>query len=77
MYAYCSVVVVYGQELAALIVLSEGSHLTQEGLITWCADKIPKYSLPRTVKILPDSIPKNAMGKINKKQLLKIYFPDS
>ena len=35
---------------------------------------MPSYHLPRMLKVL-DSLPKNNMGKINKKELKKIAFP--
>ena len=36
---------------------------------------MPAYQLPRVMKKL-DTLPKNNMGKINKKELKRIAFPD-
>lgn len=70
------VILVYGEEVAALLVLKADSSLTEEQFLVWCAERMPKYSIPRSVKTL-DSIPKNAMGKVNKKHLVKQYYSDS
>ena len=37
---------------------------------------MPSYHLPRMLKVL-DSLPKNNMGKINKKELRKTAFNNS
>lgn len=64
----------WGQIIAAVIVLNEGAQEITPGLLKiWGKDSIPNYSLPRIVKVVP-SIQKNAMGKINKKELLKEFF---
>jgi acyl-CoA synthetase (AMP-forming)/AMP-acid ligase II len=38
----------------------------------WCSDRMAPYKVPRLVKVV-DAVPKNAMGKVNKKQL-KLAF---
>jgi non-ribosomal peptide synthetase component E (peptide arylation enzyme) len=35
---------------------------------------MPPYYLPSLLKVLGE-LPKNAMGKVNKKELVKIAFP--
>lgn len=54
----------------ALLVVKGGQSLTESQLMAWCSDVLPKYQMPRDVRFV-ESIPKNAMGKINKKALLK------
>lgn len=64
-----------GDKILALIKPRESyshSMLTGRALRAWGSDKIAKYKLPREVKIV-DSIPKNQMGKVNKKELIRIY----
>lgn len=63
----------YGERIAAVVVPSEGTEITLESLKTFAADKMPKYCLPTLLKVV-DSIPKNAMGKVNKKDILKKMF---
>lgn len=66
---------VYGQKVGAVVVLSTNSEtLTLDQLRGWCEKKMPKYLIPTQIKILPE-LPKNHMGKVNKKELLKLAFP--
>ncbi|KAJ8971132.1 hypothetical protein NQ314_000864 [Rhamnusium bicolor] len=64
---------VWGEKIAAVIVPRSGSYITLDGLREWAADKMPKYSLPSVLEIVKE-IPKNAMGKVNKKELVKSIF---
>ena len=43
-------------------------------LKTWGLDKMPKYLIPTKV-VLTEELPKNHMGKVNKKELVKKFFP--
>jgi len=43
---------------------------------SWCRDRLAAYQIPRKIVVV-DSIPRNAMGKINKKQLIASFFPDT
>ena len=49
-------------------------QVTLDGLQKFAADHLPPYQIPKLLK-LTQSIPRNAMGKINKKELLKNMFP--
>lgn len=49
-------------------------QLTLKGLQDFAAERLPPYQVPKVLEIL-DSIPRNAMGKINKKALIKEVFP--
>ena len=64
----------YGEVIAAVVV-SHGpeTSLTETELTEFCTSKMASYQKPRLWKIV-DEIPRNAMGKVNKKQLLKTYF---
>lgn len=66
---------VYGEKIATLIVPKHDRTITLEGLKHWAADKMPKYSLPTILKIV-ENIPKNSMGKVNKKEIVKEMFSD-
>ena len=63
----------WGQTVAAVLVLRPGADLSLAELREWCADKMPKYWIPTDLRIL-EEMPRNAMGKINKKQLIKDIF---
>jgi acyl-CoA synthetase (AMP-forming)/AMP-acid ligase II len=48
-------------------------QVTLEELQEWLSDRLPPYQIPRELKVV-DSIPRNAMGKINKKELRRTLF---
>jgi len=62
----------FGQRVAALIALRPGTTLTQAELQMWCKSTMPAYRMPRTVQFI-DAVPRNAMGKVNKKELVKLF----
>ena len=41
----------------------------------WCCEQLPPYAAPTVLKVLTE-MPRNAMGKVNKKQLVKDLFPE-
>ena len=64
----------YGQRVAAVIVLDhENTPLELNDLRDWARNKMPHYSLPTVLKVM-EELPRNAMGKVNKKELIKIAF---
>lgn len=73
----------WGQKAAAVVVLSEEGKIAGKGGKEWgpmdmrraLKDKLVAYKIPQDLKIV-DSIPRNAMGKINKKQLVPAVFGD-
>mmetsp|Transcript_34168 Transcript_34168/g.96856 ORF Transcript_34168/g.96856 Transcript_34168/m.96856 type:complete len:267 (+) Transcript_34168:3-803(+) len=62
--------VIRGELVGAVIGCHEGESLSLEELSTWCSDKMPPYHIPKVLHLMT-AIPRNAMGKINKKELLK------
>ena len=68
--------VTWGQRVAAVVVLRPDvtTSLTLEELRTWGTDHMAGYMMPTVLKVL-DAMPRNAMGKINKKNLVKEVFP--
>ncbi|KAG2600896.1 hypothetical protein PVAP13_5KG555500 [Panicum virgatum] len=71
----------YGEVICAIIVPKEDAKkmveqdskpaLTLEALTNWSKDKLAPYKIP-TRLYLWDSLPRNAMGKVNKKELKKL-----
>ena len=51
-----------------------GGRLTLPELRSWAADQLPAYQLPAELVVLP-AIPRNVMGKANKKELREQLFP--
>ncbi|KAI9715278.1 MAG: hypothetical protein M1812_006089 [Candelaria pacifica] len=74
----------WGQKVAAVIVLNPEHAQSGRGGKKWGAmdmrralkDKLANYKLPQELKVV-DDVPKNAMGKINKKSLVKDLFGES
>ncbi|GJN17598.1 hypothetical protein PR202_gb04677 [Eleusine coracana subsp. coracana] len=71
----------YGEVICAIIVPTEDAKeraeqeskpaLTLEALTSWSKDRLAPYKIP-TRLYLWDSLPRNAMGKVNKKELKKL-----
>ena len=67
----------WGQKVAAVVVLSEQGKTAGRNGKAWSAldmrralkDILANYKIPQEMKVV-ESIPRNAMGKINKKQLV-------
>lgn len=66
----------WGQMVAALCIPVEGraNELTVENVREKLRSKLASYKLPQILQVV-DSLPRNAMGKVQKKVALKQYFP--
>ncbi|XP_014665676.1 PREDICTED: acyl-CoA synthetase family member 3, mitochondrial-like [Priapulus caudatus] len=67
--------ITWGQRVAALLVMKDGVCITAHDLKAWGKSVMASYSVPSIVKCV-ESIPRNNMGKVNKKQIQKEYFPE-
>ncbi|CAF3999971.1 unnamed protein product [Rotaria sordida] len=74
----CSVVgiddLTLGQKIVAIILPKSPTNITNltiDAIRPFCKQQLPKYSLPDSVTII-DHIPRNAMGKVNKKELVNL-----
>lgn len=56
------------EAVTAFVVPRDGADLSEEGVIAHCRDKISSFKLPKRV-ILVDNLPRNASGKILKRDL--------
>lgn len=70
----------WGQKVGAVIILNDaaaaaGSKFSPLELRRSLKGRLANYKIPQVIKTV-DDIPKNAMGKINKKQLVKAIFAD-
>lgn len=74
----------WGQKIAALIVCktddsndatNDSKTLTLSELRSWCEERIASYQIPSIIKLI-DEIPRNAMGKINKKGIVRDFFTE-
>lgn len=64
-------------QVAAVVVWSGKEELDSVALREWGRERMPHYMVPSEVIQVKDSLPRNNMGKVNKKQLLREYFKDS
>ena len=60
----------YGEVLKAYVVLKEGEEATAEEIIEFCSQKLARYKLPRQVEFRSE-LPKSAIGKILRRELVK------
>jgi acyl-CoA synthetase (AMP-forming)/AMP-acid ligase II len=73
----------WGQKVAAVVVLTEAGKTAGKGGKQWGAldmrrvlkEKLAAYKIPQELRVV-ESIPRNAMGKINKKALVKDLWGD-
>ena len=59
---------VLGEDVAAFVVLAEGSSATPEELRSHAAERLADYKVPRRIEIV-DELPRNATGKVLKAEL--------
>lgn len=65
---------VYGEKVAAVIVYKDSSEQFGERYIQdFCRKHLAKHKIPTEIW-LTDNIPKNTMGKVNKKEMLKSFI---
>jgi acyl-CoA synthetase (AMP-forming)/AMP-acid ligase II len=63
-----------GESLRALVVPGAGEPTAAE-LISWCRERLTHYKCPRSVEFT-QSLPRSAMGKLNKRELRARYAPE-
>ncbi|OJD22870.1 hypothetical protein ACJ73_05782 [Blastomyces percursus] len=74
----------WGQKVGAVLVLNPNFANTGRGGKTWgimdmrraLKGKLAPYKIPSEMQVLEDGLPRNAMGKVNKKSLAKVVFAD-
>lgn len=64
----------WGECVAAAIVFHAGHELDQEQIRLWCRDRISPYKIPKLMLAVPE-LPRNAMGKIIKPQVARLWPP--
>lgn len=62
----------YGEEVAAFIVLKNGSNMSEQELIEYCKSELADYKCPKTVHFVKD-IPKGPTGKLLKRVLVEQF----
>ena len=65
---------VLGEEIAAVVVLRPGATTGPDDLRAWCRDRLSSYKVPRIIELRAE-LPRNATGKILKRQLSEELAP--
>lgn len=65
---------VWGQRVSAVVQLRKGEMLSVKDLKDWARESMAPYAIP-TELIVVEEIPRNQMGKVNKKELLQRFYP--
>ena len=63
---------VWGQRVFALLQLKNQASFAQAEFVAWCKQRLPKYSVPTLIQTI-QKLPRNQLGKVNKKELIKKY----
>ena len=66
----------YGEEVAAFIVLKDGMRVTEQELIAHCKSELADYKCPKSIRIVKD-IPKGPTGKLLKRELAEAFRSQS
>ena len=62
-----------GEEPAAVVHLAPGTNVSQEELQQWVADRLAKFKVPVRIVFSAHILPRNANGKILKKELASLF----
>ena len=62
---------VYGEVVKAFVALKSPGEATEEDLMKYCEEQLPKYKRPKSIQLM-DALPKSAVGKILRKELRKL-----
>jgi acyl-CoA synthetase (AMP-forming)/AMP-acid ligase II len=65
----------WGETPKAIVVVRPGHSATEDELIEFCRTRLAKYKCPRTVDFV-DALPRNASGKVLKKDLRAPFWAD-
>jgi len=59
----------------AIVVVKEGTSVTEEEIIDFCQDKLARYKIPKSVEFV-DVLPRTAAGKVLKRELREQFGVD-
>jgi acyl-CoA synthetase (AMP-forming)/AMP-acid ligase II len=66
----------FGEALLAIVVMQEGTTLTEDDMVAFCRDQIAGYKIPRQLQLV-DELPRNPSGKILKKILRAPFWENT
>jgi long-chain acyl-CoA synthetase len=59
-----------GQTVKAFVVPKNGDGLEASALLAYCADKLPRYMVPKAIEVM-NELPKTSSGKVDYPALRK------
>jgi len=62
-----------GEEPGAVVTLKPGAHASEDELRGWVAERLAAFKVPVRVVFSPETLPRNANGKILKTELKKLF----
>jgi len=62
---------VYGEDIKAFVVLKQGEQATAEEIIEHCRARLKTFKTPKELQFM-ESLPKNLVGKVERKELRKL-----
>jgi long-chain acyl-CoA synthetase len=60
----------YGEEVAAFVVLKEGAQASAEELVEFCRAHLADFKCPKSIRFLAE-MPKGPTGKVLKRELVR------
>ncbi len=63
---------IYGEDVCAIVVLRPGEQLSEQEVMEFAGTRLAKFQKPKTI-VFADSLPKNPVGKVLKKDLRATY----
>ena len=63
----------FGEKVLAFVELREGRNVSVEDLMSFTAGKLASYKCPKSIELC-DSLPRNTMGKLLKRELREPYW---
>ena len=66
---------VLGERVHAVVVTR--APVAGEALRSWCAERLSDYKVPETMQLISEPLPRNANGKVVKRQLREAFVAGS
>jgi long-chain acyl-CoA synthetase len=63
---------VLGERVHAVVV-TQGGHVSEPALRAWCAERLSDYKVPESMTLRTEPLPRNANGKVMKRQLREAW----
>jgi malonyl-CoA/methylmalonyl-CoA synthetase len=66
----------WGERVAAALVTRDGNELTLEELRAWARERLAVYKIPTRLLVVA-ALPRNAMGKVTKPDVVRLFGADA